>query len=403
MARPKGTRNGDGKPYKRGNTYYAAISVAGKLKRVSLKTSNFKLAVKLRDKMEREAREKASRQLLADQTGRIPVEIVWERFAPFAETMTPRLAREYKKNWGAFAEFCGRFGIKSVDAITKSHAVQFLSEIGKGKPTSKDGISKYRVQCGKIIKCVSGGKLANPFDGIKHTVGATKFATLYDTLSHTEANRLREVARAFERERNAKGVGNGEEWGLLFEVAYHTGLRLKDVCLLKWEEVDLDEGAKIQKNTAKTGKEVCIPLFPPLLAELKARRDELLGGILESVTGTPADMPVYVMPNLAKRYNSGESAGNIEGTIKQLFDMAIPGSKVRVAQDGRSYKKSFHSFRVFLASRLGASGCPFMVATQILGHSAVMFEHYFRKDADLARQYMVKAFEANAPVAYDFA
>ncbi len=395
MARPKGTRNGDGKPYKRGNTYYAAISVAGKLKRVSLKTSNYKLAVKLRDKLVREEREKASRQLLADQTGRIPLDIVWERFAPFAETMTPRLAREYKKNWSALVAHCERFGVKTLDAITKTHAVAFLAEIGKQGKTA-EAISKYRVQCGKIIKAVSDNKIGNPFDGIKRSVGATKSAELYDTLSQSQADCLLNVAGVYERERNAKGVGNGEEWGLMFEIAYNTGLRLKDVCLLKWSEVKLD-GERIQKITAKTGETVSIPLFPPLLEKLKALYKGLSDKILGSITGTLDDMPAYVLPNIAARYQSGDNAGNIQTGIKEIFDMAIPGSKVRVAQDGRTYKKSFHSFRVCLASRLGAQGCPFLIAKQILGHSAVMFEHYFRNDEALAHQYMVRAFAEPAP------
>ena len=46
MGRHKGTKNGEAKPYKRGDTYYGAISVAGKTKRVSLKTQNYREAVK---------------------------------------------------------------------------------------------------------------------------------------------------------------------------------------------------------------------------------------------------------------------------------------------------------------------------------------------------------------------
>lgn len=395
MARTKGTRNGEGKPYKRGDTYYAAITINGELRRVSLRTSNYRKAVQLREELARKWNEEAMSKAVPPKGCDIPIGDAWKVFEPFSKTLTPRLAREYKKNWTMFAEYCEENGAKKVSDIGKRIGMGFLAKLAeKGK--SANSIAKYRVQCAKVVSEVTEGAVANPFRGIDMSKMA-KGEVWYDNLSIAEVMNLILMAETYEKTRNDAGVGGGEEWTLLFQMASETGLRLKDLCLLKWEDVKLDDG-NIDTTTYKTGAHVVIPLFGELLEGLRRMHHQLWMDSVSSVEGTPDDISPYVMPNLAKKYQSGDNSGNIDVNLREIFSMAIPGSRTRVDTDGQKYKKSFHSFRVHFASRLGAAGCPLPVAVGILGHAEKMFLHYFRADESVAKEYVSKALGIRKPI-----
>lgn len=384
MGRHKGTKNGEAKPYKRGDTYYGAISVAGKTKRVSLKTQNYREAVKemarIRGEMEEAARnaEKKGAKSLMVKDG-------WDVYEPSSKALRERLAREYRKNWNAFVEYCVEKGLEKLEDVGTLDGTGFLTKMAEDG-YSASSLNKCKVQIARIITEISEGTIPNPFSRVKNLDRIAKPTVLYDNLSDTEVEILTEVAKIYELERRESGEGN-EEWHLLFRIAAETGMRLKDCALLKWSSVKTDEG-KIDTITYKTGSHVVIHIFGDLLKDLKDLKGRL---DWEDIVENRENEPVYVMPNIAKRYMSGDNNGNICKYIKEIFDKAIPGDKIRKDADGKEYKKSFHSFRVHVASKLGAAGCPLMVATSIMGHSALMYAHYFRGDDTVSREYMEKA------------
>ena len=75
-------------------------------------------------------------------------------------------------------------------------------------------------------------------------------------------------------------------------VASCTGLRLKDICLLQWQSVDLDKGI-ISLRTYKTGGDVKLPIWPALKEELIRLKD--------SCEKAPRSHD-YVMPDAAAQY-----------------------------------------------------------------------------------------------------
>jgi len=89
-----------------------------------------------------------------------------------------------------------------------------------------------------------------------------------------------------------------------------TGLRIGDVCLLKWSAIDLHDGI-IAIRTSKTGKGVEIPIFKPLQH------------VFETALAEKRDSE-YVWPNAAEMYQKNRYGIVYRG--KALFAKAFPKS-----------------------------------------------------------------------------
>ena len=402
MARPKGTKNGTGKPYKREGSrfYYATIYVDGKPKVKSLGTQNYREACRLRDQWERAERENSNREQTKRGNywrGHLPIAYVWDHFKPFTVSMSKPIRMQYAHNWRIFAEYCGNVGIDSVEMLRQAHILSFLEQVGRN--ACRSTMEKVVSQLGKIVRSVYDGN--NPFANIELGTGAKKQTVMYDTLSDAEVGKLLECARRFDRMRGE------DEWELFFTIAAFTGLRKVDVATLRWTSVDTDQ-AIITLTPAKTkrrsGETVAIPLIDPLLQRLRERKqkkfDESFGTTPEEAILGPAPTSPFVLPMISALYSKTEVAkGSTVGErIDRIFKMAEISKEVHQGDDGNYYKKSFHSFRVRVASKLAKADCPFTIATKILGHSAKMFLHYFRAEADQSRRYMLKAFVPPPPV-----
>lgn len=123
---------------------------------------------------------------------------------------------------------------------------------------------------------------------------------------------------------------------------YLAGLRLSDVCLLRWDAVNWGENY-VRIVEKKTRKERYLPIIPQLRARLERLRDEVSGG------------EEYVFPRMA-RYYLTSSAGYISTQFTALLrahGMIEVGEKAEEA--GRRHtvsKKSFHSIRHGVVSYL---------------------------------------------------
>ena len=146
-------------------------------------------------------------------------------------------------------------------------------------------------------------------------------------------------------------VLNKQEIRVAYYLGMFTGQRMKDCVLLQWQNVDMNQGGKIWVKQFKTGKEVTIPIAPPLYQVLQ-----------EALTWKENQ---YVCPNLARRYNRtdkrGKNIGNnlvnkdmlrpiywigldaavpVEGLARIIYERAhgpIDGRKMVVFRDGNRY------------------------------------------------------------------
>lgn len=129
-------------------------------------------------------------------------------------------------------------------------------------------------------------------------------------------------------------------------VAAFTSLRIGDVCLLKWADVDLNGEGWIKVITAKTGAEIEVPFLDARLRE-----------VLEMALAERADGERYVFPEAAKMYDGETAAGNQTRNMiyyrgKALFARAFADATdnaVDVSEDGTAT-----SGRADLADVLGA-------------------------------------------------
>ena len=89
-----------------------------------------------------------------------------------------------------------------------------------------------------------------------------------------------------------------------------TGMRIGDVCQLKWRDLDLANGI-IELNTSKTGVRVTIPILPQLRREI------------DSALANKEDGEIYVFPDAAAMYQHNKTGIIKRG--KTLFANALFG------------------------------------------------------------------------------
>ena len=92
-----------------------------------------------------------------------------------------------------------------------------------------------------------------------------------------------------------------------------TGMRIGDVCRLKWRDVDLREGL-IDVQTAKTGKRVTIPIFDRLREVLNERN---------AIDGDGTESSIFVFPVAARWY--ADNPSGVYQAVKPFFGRAVFG------------------------------------------------------------------------------
>jgi len=160
--------------------------------------------------------------------------------------------------------------------------------------------------------------------------------------------------------RAAKG-----DWRGAIMIALYTGMRMKDVANLRWENVDLSN-KWISFKAGKTRQRIKIPMHDALhdfLLELPA----------------PDSGKAFLFSSLAGKSTGGKSG--LSMAFSRLMERArVRGEIVRErkGESGRSVSTlSFHSLRHTLVSLMANAGVPVEVRQKFTGHaSAEMNEHY---------------------------
>jgi len=155
------------------------------------------------------------------------------------------------------------------------------------------------------------------------------------------------------------------DWKGVIMMTLYTGMRLKDVANLRWENVDLPN-KWISFKAGKTRQRIKIPMHDALhefLLELPA----------------PDSGDACLFPSLAEKRTSGKSG--LSQAFKRIMEEAqVRGEVVRERQgkSGRSVGTlSFHSLRHTLVSLMANAGVPVEVRQKFTGHtSAEMNQHY---------------------------
>jgi len=182
--------------------------------------------------------------------------------------------------------------------VTKSDVKKFMYEIKK--TLAPDTARRIRALIDSAFKRFIPEGAINPFEKKIGNKGKKQEKSEYidrRALTPDEINRLFETALKTDH--------------LLYELAVTatlTGLRIGDVCTLKWESIDWKDGGWIELNTSKTGTGVSIPIWPRLQEVLEARLSE-----------HKQEEP-YVFPKAAKMYNGITEIRMVDGKPKGGWD-----------------------------------------------------------------------------------
>lgn len=155
-----------------------------------------------------------------------------------------------------------------------------------------------------------------------------------------------------------------------------TAMRLGDCCLLKWQDVDLDQGFVVVKSS-KTGETAEIPLFPMLRAEIEKQ---------------PRADSKYVFKEQAAMFEANRY-GITKRTHKAFKAAGIESQIDRQNGINNASVKDFHSLRTTWITIALTAGVPMELVRRVTGHATVdvVLKHYFRPGRKDFRKALQKA------------
>jgi integrase len=156
------------------------------------------------------------------------------------------------------------------------------------------------------------------------------------------------------------------EWKSPILFGVYTGQRLGDLAVLTWDNVDLVR-SEIRFKTRKTGKQMILPIAPPLRARLEnLSMGEAPGSALH--------------PKAFGTMRRQGRSGNLSNQFSDLLAQAgAPHRSKGKGRDGlrASNALTFHSLRHTAVSLLKDAGIPGAVVMELVGHdSKEMSKHY---------------------------
>jgi len=276
--------------------------------------------------------------------------------APATHTAYAQVAREFLQSLGARAD-------RDISQVSKRDVSRYRdSVLARTSVASANKALKYlRVALGAAYK-----------DG----VAQTNPAALIDTLRRTVADRQKR--RAFTRDelRMILDAARGE-WRALVAFGLYTGQRIGDLARLTWQNVDTTRN-ELRFVTAKTGRQMIIPLAPPLVA------------LIENMdAGDDPAAPLFPQANADLR--KAKSSAPLSKQFHALL-VSVGLAKPWETKDGGRHVKhvlndvSFHSLRHTATSLLKNAGVSHVVAQDIIGHdSDAVSRNYTHIDEDAKR------------------
>lgn len=224
--------------------------------------------------------------------------------ATFARFET--FVREYCAKWNAAHPNKQPARCETINDVTPEMATAWFNDIRAAYSweTAKNQMS---LLSGAYSKFSTSG-MPNPFKGIikRNRENATR-RVKRQPLTQDQIKRIFKLSR------------DDDFFHPLIVTAACTGMRIGDVCNLKWADVDL-RGGFIDCVTAKAGERVSIPIFAALRKVLKERA---------ALPGDGAEPSPFVFPDAARRYNYKTDKGvySLQGHlfngVKPFIGMAI--------------------------------------------------------------------------------
>lgn len=273
---------------------------------------------------------------------------------PHEKNPSKTTMQSYRAIWKLFTDWLteNHPEVQYMNEITNTMASRYLSHVN-GRGITERTYNGYL----KLLRSVfeklkpQTGMTENPFSGFG------QLALQTESREKLTADELQKIIQ----------IAEGEMKSLIL-IGCYTGLRLKDVALLEWKSVNMEEReirlvpSKVQKYAKgtknKKKREVVLPIHSVLLTTLADIKKKSLGN------------SKYVLPETAAEYERYNP--NISFAVRDLFEAA--GLKVNYKREdgkGRAVcRYSYHSLRHSFVSLCHASGIPQSAAMEMVGHTS---------------------------------
>lgn len=255
---------------------------------------------------------------------------IWIKYISLPETkkLTSRTLGSKEFTWNKFALWMKEHKIPSVHLVTRKTAQEYMQDKGGSGQT----YNNIRNSLSSIFKAVRilADLSENPFEAVT-TMKRIEHLS-YRTFTDDELVKIFKAVLG--------------EWYLACLIARYTGLRFKDIVLLKWENID-NERDIINLRPAKTsryGKRTLIPIHTELKKEFAKIAD---------------NNSEFIMPGLADKYETKDQQ-NYFGTLLDTLE-------IKDSQEGRV---GFHSFRHTFNTKLEEAGVESATREKLSGHSS---------------------------------
>ena len=374
--------------------YYFRYQVNGARKAISLKTRNKQEAVKEAEKhvplLQATSSEVIAAHVqyarnLATPEKNLLLSQAWDEYEKSPDRATPATVSEALAYKSTFLEFVAWVNDPAVTLrdITGAMAMRYadsMRELNIAVSTHNRKLKRIR-KVFNVLEEYRGEE--NPFNS----------AVLYRKEREEREQDVHRLSFTREQEEQLREVldddrfkvMNKPEVKVVYYLGMYTGQRMKDCVLLRWSKINL-EMRRIWVKQFKTGKEVTIPIAPPLLEVLQ---------VALAWKKSDAD---YVCPNVAVRYNKtnavGKNVGNNLVNIDMLRVIKWIGLEPSVTVPGRDKKVTvygFHSLRHSFASYCAAAGVPQATVVSILGADSEVITRYYTHVGDDAQRQAIAA------------
>jgi len=330
--------------------WYIVLYRNGKHHWLSTKTENKSEAVRmeleLREVVDKKAEEKRMTSFIEKVSGKavkhpgIPVTSAWSILMshPGQNDKKERTLHSKHQIWNCFVLWLNENypELETLSDIDRNVAVKYAKHMqSEGK--SNQTYNNHRHNLRGIFKALlyPANMKENPFDVVP------TLAARHISFRPFSMDELRTILQ-----------NSNSDWRKAVIIAAYTGLRFKDVCFLKWRNVDFKKNL-IEIEPAKTerfARKVHIPVHPALNRELSQ---------------IPKDSE-YVLPYMSTNY----SRRGFQSEFAGILESAGIGD----SEDG---KAGFHSLRHTFVTMLEESGAARHASQKLVGHgSPVMTELY---------------------------
>jgi len=304
-----------------------------------------KLIDELPENIQNRTRQEFARRLIGDNAKTLRIGKAWQTWidSPLRRNPSEQMIQMYKTYWSRFEEWSHQHDIVYMHEITPSLAQDFCAELWKRgiSPNTYNKHIKFLKSAFNVLR-EKAGLVVNAFDVIPTMQLNTESKR---DLTQKELSKVCSTASGNLR--------------YLFAVGIYTGMRLGDVCKLKWENIKF-RNKIIEFTPSKTkrqNKKLRLPIHPVLgglLRDLKLNsKTEYL---FQKEYELYAKHPAYVSRRIQNHF---QNCG-----IKTSETAETGQRRNRIARVG------FHSLRHSFVSLCAAKGVPQVAIQELVGHGS---------------------------------